>query len=318
MIGVRGVTWLVWRQHRAALWALLALTVLVGGYLAYGGYTAAEAVRALGGCAGQDSAPQCSQALTDFQQEHQYPLRLPLQLLLLLPMLLGVFLGAPLFAQELESGTLRTALSQSVSRARLLRAKLAVPVMLTLVAAGVITACATWWWHTVAGAVGSEFPWYMPIPFDAVGPAPVAKALLVLMIGVTLSLLLRRTIAAMAATGTVGGSALFALEQVRGGLWPTVIAQRSGLGADAAPGDAWLFDDGLVVAAGRRVPQSGECFAADDYKQCLAGKGVTGHWAEFHPSSHFWPLQWAETGLCLAAAAALAGLCFWWTRHRLT
>ncbi|WP_432076212.1 ABC transporter permease subunit [Streptomyces wuyuanensis] len=317
MIGVRGVTWLVWRQHRAALWALLALTALVSGYLAYGAYESAEAARALDGCAGQDAAPQCSQVLVDFQQEHQYPLRLPLQLFLLLPLLLGVFLGAPLFAQELESGTLRTALSQSVSRVRLLRAKLAVPVMLTLFAAGVITACATWWWHTVAGAVGSNFPWYMPIPFDAVGPAPVAKALLVLVIGATLSLLLRRTVAAMAATAVVGTCALFALEQVRGGLWPTVTAQRSGLRADPAPSGAWSFEDGLVIA-GRRVPRSGECFAADDYEQCLAGKGVTGHWAEFHPASHFWPLQWAETGLCLAAAAALAGLCVWWTRHRLT
>ena len=33
---------------------------------------------------------------------------------------------------------------------------------------------------------------------------------------------------------------------------------------------------------------------------------------------HFWPLQFAETGIFLAAAVLLAGFCFWWTRRRLT
>ena len=38
----------------------------------------------------------------------------------------------------------------------------------------------------------------------------------------------------------------------------------------------------------------------------------------YQPRNHFWPLQWAETGLYLAASAVLAGLSFWWTRRRLT
>ncbi|MFJ1869491.1 hypothetical protein ACIOD1_33390 [Streptomyces sp. NPDC088097] len=137
-------------------------------------------------------------------------------------------------------------------------------------------------------------------------------------IGTTLGLLVRRTVAAMAATAVTGVVVLFALEHVRGALWPTVVAQRSDITAEPAPDGAWILNGGLLDTTGRRVPESSECYASTDYGQCLAGKGITGRWTEFHPASHFWPLQWTQTGLCLAASAALIALCFWWTRHRLT
>ena len=31
----------------------------------------------------------------------------------------------------------------------------------------------------------------------------------------------------------------------------------------------------------------------------------------YEPASRYWPLQWIETGMFLALAAALAGFCFW-------
>jgi len=37
----------------------------------------------------------------------------------------------------------------------------------------------------------------------------------------------------------------------------------------------------------------------------------------YHPASHFWPLQWAETGVFAGLAALLAVFCFWWVRHRI-
>src|SRR5262249_62301744 len=37
----------------------------------------------------------------------------------------------------------------------------------------------------------------------------------------------------------------------------------------------------------------------------------------YQAASRYWPLQWYETGIFLAAALALAGSCFWWIgRHR--
>ena len=36
----------------------------------------------------------------------------------------------------------------------------------------------------------------------------------------------------------------------------------------------------------------------------------------YQPASRFWPFQWAETGLFLAAGLALCGLAYWWLRRR--
>ncbi|MFI5987270.1 ABC transporter permease subunit [Streptomyces sp. NPDC051555] len=323
MIGVRGVSgvsWLVWRQHRTALWALLATTVLVGGYLVSGALAAHTDLPGLDGCTGAaaEHSRRCSDALTTFQMRHQHPLRTALQGLLLLPLLFGLFLGGPLFAQELECGTHRTALSQSVTRTRWFLAKLAVPVTLTILFSGLITAAATWWWHTVATPLGSTFPWYGPMPFDAVGPAPTAKAVLMLLIGITLSLLVRRTVGAMGATVAVGAVVLFALEQARGALWPVAEGRVYDVGGDPAPSGAWLLDEGLLSTGGRRMADLPDCLAATDPTRCLTAHGAAGRWAEYHPSAHMWPLQWTETALCLTAAVALALFCHWWTRRRLT
>ncbi len=317
---VRGVTWLVWRQHRAAFWVLLTGSALVACYFLLGRYGAADAVaRELAGCTGPAAEPsrRCADALGDFQQEHQYPMRQPLQALVLLPLGLGLFLGGPLFAQELESGTYRTALSQSVTRTRWFLAKLAVPVVLTVFSSGLVTAAATWWWHEVAGPLGGDFPWHGWMPYDVIGPAPVAKALLMLLAGITLSLLVRRTVAAMGATMAVGAALLYALEQARSSLWPTVVTEQAMTGS-GPPGDTWVLGQGLVSATGERVGDLPQCFGAEDYEGCLGRHGITGQWSEYHPQSHLWPLQWTETGLCLAVATVLGVLCFWWTRRRLT
>ena len=50
------------------------------------------------------------------------------------------------------------------------------------------------------------------------------------------------------------------------------------------------------------------CFAR------LTDEGYRQHLV-YHPRDHFWPLQWAETGLYLVASAGLAGLCVWRTRR---
>lgn len=318
---VRGVTWLVIRQHRTALWLLPGVSVLLAGYFLLGRYGAADAVvQQLAGCTGPaaEHSQGCSDALLAFQQEHQYPLRQPVQALALLPLVLGLFLGGPLFAPELESGTYRTALAQSVTRGRWFLAKLAVPVALTLLVSGLVTATATWWWQEVAGPLGSHFPWYGWMPYDAIGPAAVAKALLMLMVGITLSLVLRRTVAAMGATLAVGAAMLFALEQVRSSLWPAVVTQWQGTHGSDGLGSSWVLDQGLVTSTGQRVGDLPQCLRAEDFQQCLAQHGITGEWARHHPQSHLWPLQWTEAGLCLALAAVLGLFCFWWTRRRLT
>ena len=38
----------------------------------------------------------------------------------------------------------------------------------------------------------------------------------------------------------------------------------------------------------------------------------------YEPASHYWPLQWVETGIFLALALVLAGFCFWRLGRRRT
>ncbi|MFJ9586552.1 ABC transporter permease [Streptomyces acidicola] len=232
-------------------------------------------------------------------------------------MLFGLFLGGPQLAQELESGTYRTVCSQSVSRVRWFAAKLAVPVAMTVVVSGTLAPAMTWWWHPAAEVMGGQFPWYEWYPFNGVGPVVVGQSVLMLLIGVTFGLLLRRTLAAMGATLAVGAGVLIGLDRIRGRLLPTVSANAQHTTAPPAPDGAWIMADGPLTSSDARAPDVTSCHSASDYAACMVGHGRTGHWAEFHPASQLWPLQWAETGLSLLLAGALAALCVWRVRRQL-
>ena len=105
--------------------------------------------------------------------------------------------------------------------------------------------------------------------------------------------------------------------------------------ATVVPGQpgAWIMSSGIVNAAGRpvrtvpavcqsaipipnvqgRVVQSQSQSSA--LANCLTSHGM--RVAEsYQPASHYWPLQWSETGMFLALALALAGYCFWRLNRR--
>jgi hypothetical protein len=208
--------------------------------------------------------------------------------------------------------------AQSVPRVRWFAAKLAVPVAMTVVVSGTLALAMTWWWHPVADVMGGQFPWYEWYPFNGIGPVVVGQSVLLLLIGVTLGLLLRRTVAAMGATLAVGAGVLVGLDWIRGYLLPTVTVNAQHTTEPPAPDGAWLMADGPLSPSDARVSDVNSCYSTSDVRTCLTDHGRTGHWAEFHPTSHLWPLQWAETGLCLLLAGALAALCIWRVRHRLT
>ena len=53
-------------------------------------------------------------------------------------------------------------------------------------------------------------------------------------------------------------------------------------------------------------------------QDCVAQVGATYHQAvTYQPAGHYWPLQWCETAIFVAAAVALCGLSLWWVRRRL-
>ncbi|MGI5248403.1 ABC transporter permease [Actinacidiphila glaucinigra] len=314
---LRGLTWLIWRQNRTAFWIGLAVAAAVAGYALVQHQHAAAAVTAqhLDACRGHQLTEGCFSRLNRFGQQYQFPMRRPLQAMLLLPFLFGLFLGGPQLAQELESGTYRTVATQSVTRMRWFAAKLGVPLAMTVVVSGVIAAAMTWWWHPVAEVMGPMFAWHEWYPFYGVGPVVVGLSVLLYLLGATLGLVLRRTVLAMGAT-LVAGAGLFALlEAVRPHLWPIRTGYAQHTDEPPVPDGAWQLADGPLSKDGHRVSEAWDCYASGNIKQCLASHGVTGRWAEFHPASDLWPLQWTATGLCLALGVVLLALSVWWTRR---
>jgi len=189
-----------------------------------------------------------------------------------IPAVLGIFWGAPLLAREFESGTYRLAWTQSVPRARWLITKLALGGFATAALAGLLTLTITWWYRA-EDRVGTN----AYAVFDRRDIAPVAYALFAFALGALLGAVLRRTVAAMAAT-----LAGFVLLRVATSLWvrpyllPPVHVTRSlftagpsgpvqlGIGSSnggpiqlffqtAGPADAWTLSSQLVTASGQPV-----------------------------------------------------------------
>jgi hypothetical protein len=54
-----------------------------------------------------------------------------------------------------------------------------------------------------------------------------------------------------------------------------------------------------------------------DLNACITKLSATFHTIlSYQPASRFWPFQWAETGIFLAAALALCGLTYWWLQRK--
>ena len=107
--------------------------------------------------------------------------------------------------------------------------------------------------------------------------------------------------------------------------------------ASVVPGQpgAWIISSEGVNAAGQPVstipaacepaisdamgshPGSAAGPGSAALNNCVASHGI--RVAEsYQPASHYWPLQWSETGMFLALALALAGCCFWRLNRRRT
>ncbi|MFJ2025850.1 ABC transporter permease [Streptomyces sp. NPDC087897] len=224
--------------------------------------------------------------------------------LLLLAGLVGVFVAGPLIARELESGTFRLAWTQSVSPARWLATRLAVPAALTVTGLMVLVIAYRWGLWALRGYPYSHLTgWYGPGIFPGTGPAVLGFALLAVAVGALSGLLVRRTVLSMALTAFVLGTVALGLGMRRYELWPTAFLQSPDH-VKFNPGD-WAIDMGRLTESGRKLYWE-DCYAADplrDIEACMRDRGAVDHFAEVHPASHYWPLQLVETGILLALAA---------------
>ncbi|KMS69263.1 hypothetical protein ACM01_35640 [Streptomyces viridochromogenes] len=286
--GPRGLVWAVLRVHRTALvFGGLALAVATA-CLIWMYAIADDARRGNVPCAepAHDGFPSCA-SVEAITVDNTYADGIDLLTAALSYVIFPVaaWAGGALIARDLESGTARLAWTQSVTPARWLAAKLAVPAVLLTAATGTVALLGVW-------ARQDDDPnlvgdWYYPDVFISTGPTAVAYPLAGLALGALTGLLLRR---ALPATGAGFAAALVlynVLERTRENLWPTVT--RTEAGGFELPRSAWQMSWDGPTRATR---------------------------AMYHPQSHFWPLQYVETGILLAVAAAATLTAFAVLRRR--
>ncbi len=139
------------------------------------------------------AAGDCQSASTAFLSS-DHTLQLVLNILgFVVPLVIGLFWGAPLVAQELEAGTFRLAWTQSVTRARWLTVRLTVVGLISMAAAGLFSLMVTWWFSPLDRVGMNPYG-----SFDYRDIVPVGYAAFAFALGVTLGMLTRHTLPAMA------------------------------------------------------------------------------------------------------------------------
>lgn len=339
--------WLTWRQFRAqALTAVgvlgvAAICFLITGLQMHHAYTAD-----LAACTPRND---CGDVLGPFGQSYGTAFDLTQLLVLATPGLIGIFWGAPLIGHELETGTDQLAWNQSVTRTRWLAVKLAGVGIASIATAAVLSYLLTWWAGPLDHINGSRFA---AATFSSRDIVPLAYAAFAFALGTTAGLLLRRTVPAMAVTLAVFvGIQILVPAIIRPNLLPSTtvtfpvdqatVSQSGAIGTRGSgneiyitglpvPQGAWVLSTppvedssgqvvtsyshphcfinrpGPVSKAGLDVDKTAACLARYDLHQSVT----------YQPARYYWPLQWYETGIFLALAAALSGTCFWWIRRR--
>ncbi|MFD7434726.1 ABC transporter permease [Streptomyces sp. NPDC059861] len=308
-----GLTWAMLRLHRSALWFWVLLVTVAAGALLWAyypsAYYAVEEYRRLN-CPWPGSDVYCDSTGPAYQR-YSTLMDVGGGLITLVPILTAAWAGGALIGRDLENGTARLAWTQSVTPARWLAAKLAVPAAL-LVSGTTVLALLHRLALTAEGPELRELGWhdvYANSSYLATGTLAPAYALLGLAVGALAGLLLGRSLPGLA-TGALGLLVLSsALSTLRPHLWPVrTLIGRSGY--PEQPG--MLVDEGALTSTGARVKDP---LCRDDLS-CLTEHDVTGFYRDYHPPAHFWPLQLTETAIVLALTALTAVAAFHLLKRR--
>ncbi|MEV3932191.1 hypothetical protein [Streptomyces sp. NPDC049944] len=311
---LRGPARVVVRQHRWALWIAggLALAAVIGMIaLALRSSYVAEVFAGTGcrvdGADGNRPCMQTARNYLDSMVTYRRMFDYVATALRTLPLLVSAFVAGPMIARELESGTFKVSWAQSVPPARWLAAKLAVPAVLLLAGVSVLTAVLAW----ARSHADTPYPgqWHDADVFSTSGVVPLAHTLFGMAVGALIGLLVRRTLLALAASALATGAVVAFFTYWRGELWPRLTISGPTLNAEEG---MWWVETGHLTSTGARLPQNtcdGAVTMAGNAR-CLADHGITGHYLDYHPASHFWPVQLVETGILLALAALALALAF--------
>ncbi|GAA3594008.1 transporter [Nonomuraea rosea] len=347
--------WLTWRQFRGSALMVAALLILLAATLALTGPDMASGYSA--GIADCTPDNTCGRFFDRFFDEYELPFLAVSLLVLLLPALVGLFWGAPLITRELEAGTHLLVWNQSITRGRWLAVKLGLTGLVAMAAAAVCGLTVTWWSGPLDKSAPEGFAVMDPLVFSARGIAPMGYAAFAFVLGVTVGMIVRRTLPAMALTLAAFAAIQLAMPLlVRPHLNAPVTAafelsqanvENFGIPQGgspeiflrlAIPGHAgsWVLSSRLLDPSGRTIAESGssgpvqvsttsgpcapQSVGPGGMDSCMVEINRLGYrqQATYQPLERFWPFQWIETGLYALLTLGLTAFCFWWIRGRLS
>jgi hypothetical protein len=330
--------WVTWRQHRATLISLAAVLGALAVFLLAAGLWVHHNFAVLMACRPVNSYT-CGALDYSFNNTDWTLGNTLLLFMNLAPALIGAFTGPSVMARELESGTFRYAWTQGIGRVRWAIAK--------LVLLGAVIAVLTW-------AFSQLFAWFFA-PFlqqqDTLtvlsagvfvtrGVAFAAWCLISFALGAFLGMLLRRTIAAMAATlgGYLGLTLLtwlflrerYPVALVTGNA--SLFAARHSGPLNSFPAATpdnmpWILGTWYTGPGGKPAspsvvnqvlglfPVHGAPAVREAQAQAFAQHGIT-QWWRYIPVSRFWPMQFIEAGWLLVLSALLIAATVWLVRRR--
>jgi ABC-type transport system involved in multi-copper enzyme maturation permease subunit len=313
-----GMTWLVWRQHRAAFWTMIAATVLCVAWMVYQRGQMMDFLDAYGFPAKNlDDAEKAFDpyigAFTTVTTG-----------LTAIPVMLGVLLGAPLLAGELENGTAKLIAAQSVSRNRWLATKLALTGLVVTVTTVALSTVFAWWWNPIK-LYYLDIDWASREFFNTTGPSPVALSLLSVFGGVLIGVILRRTLAAMVVTlgFTVALQAVWGYFKLSLGDIVTAttkpVSPGSAITFPEVPRTAHVLDTSYVSGSGKLfdLTTCTDTLSAEATTQCMKKADIVGTSIDYLPISQMSSMQWLGASILFALTAGIVVFLFIWGRKRL-
>jgi hypothetical protein len=189
-----------------------------------------------------------------------------------------------------------------------------------------------------------------PLLFDVRGVVPIGYALFAFALGVTIGMLMRRTLPAMAVTVAVFTAVQIAMPLLvrpylvpptrtitaitadnLGGLMAMGPSSPLAVEVKAPDAGAWMLTNETLDKSGRVVealpvyPDKGACAPNGEPTggppaSCFAEINRLGYRQRlvYHGPDHFWPLQWIETGVYVVLGFGLVGFCFYRVRRNLS
>jgi hypothetical protein len=313
------MTWFVWRQHRmqaciaTALLAAFAVLILITGEQMASQYHSAVLA-----CTASDTCANLPSTL--FLGSHAVGFLVIMTLGV--PALFGLFLGAPLVAREFETGTMRFAWMQSVTRTRWFATEAGWVLLASAAWGGAVSALVTWW----SGPNNAlQLDRFATGRFDIQGVVPVGYALFAAALGIAAGTLIRRTVPAVAVT--LGGfiAVRFVIAELLRPHYISAITVTYELtGKVPALGSAWQIAQGVLAPGGKVVPPVNGLGVANipiGYlpRSCIPqGRGPAAispscasavarfrGFITYQPGSRFWAFQGIETGIFVGLAAVL-------------